>query len=78
MLRELCYRENDGITVTLFWADYADTPVVALTDTRTELQAIFPVPRDCALDAFNHPFVYERNAQNFNGYSVDLAQAVSV
>lgn len=58
MLRELDHRESDGISVTLYVETDTLSPVVGLTDKRTELEAQFAVPADKALDAFQHPFSY--------------------
>lgn len=58
MLREMNYREIDGVTVGLMFDTDTRQVVIFLSDVRTNLQATFPVPPECAMDAFNHPFFY--------------------
>jgi hypothetical protein len=58
MLRELNYRESDGISVTLFVETETMSPVIVLDDIRTVFHASFTVPDDRAMDAFYHPFTY--------------------
>ena len=57
-LRELAYRENDGIEVTLFWNERDDRVFVWVVDTKLcdafELEA---APHK-ALDLFYHPYPY--------------------
>jgi hypothetical protein len=57
-MRELAWRTNDGLTVRLLW-DGAEKVYLQLRDVRTEAIDEFPVPRESALDAFEHPFRYE-------------------
>lgn len=57
-MRELARRTNDGLTVRLLW-DGAEKLYVQLFDARIEAMDQFPVPRECGLDAFEHPFRYE-------------------
>jgi hypothetical protein len=56
--RELDRRSGNGLVVRLLWNSDADTVSVELYDERTEELFDFEVPRERALDAFNHPFVY--------------------
>ena len=56
--RELARRSGNGLNVRLLWNSGEDTVSVELYDERTEELFDFEVPRDRALDAFNHPFVY--------------------
>jgi hypothetical protein len=58
MVRELAQRTNDGLTVRLLW-DGAEKVFLQLWDVRTESIDQFLVPRESALDAFEHPFRYE-------------------
>jgi len=58
MHKELAYRENDGIAVTLYWHSGSDRLSVSVYDWRNggwfELQA---GPRN-AMDVFEHPYAY--------------------
>ena len=60
MEKELAYRENDGISVTLLWHDTSNRLSVCVYDRRNgdwfELQAR---PQN-ALDVFEHPYAYAR------------------
>ena len=56
--RELARREGDGLAVRLLWDSDEDTVSVEVLDERTEALLVFGVPRDRALDAYNHPFAY--------------------
>lgn len=71
MARELAQRTDDGLTVRLLW-DGAEMVYLQLWDLRTDSLDEFPVPRESALDAFEHPFRYEPataavRARAFNG-----------
>jgi hypothetical protein len=58
MQKELAYRENDGIAVTLFWQSDSNRLSVSVYDWRNgdwfELEAR---PRN-AMDVFEHPYAY--------------------
>jgi hypothetical protein len=56
--RELAFRANDGIEVTLLWQPGTDDVTVCVCDQRAGAYfEIRPAPR-CALDAFYHPYSY--------------------
>jgi hypothetical protein len=56
-LRELAYRESDGIEITLFWNDRDDdTLLVSVADGKTGEYFEVEAPRDQALDVFYHPY----------------------
>jgi hypothetical protein len=57
-VRELAHRESDGLTVTLSWDDVDNRVYVGLRDRKTNIQDIFEVPQERALDAFEHPYTY--------------------
>ena len=57
-IRELSYRETDGIQVSLLWSAMTDGVSVLVTDTRTDESFELDVPAKDALDAFEHPFAY--------------------
>jgi hypothetical protein len=57
-VRELAYRNNDGIEVTLFWRPADDVLTVCVCDwQRGAYFEIHPDPH-LALDVFNHPYSY--------------------
>jgi hypothetical protein len=58
MTKELAYRQNDGIDVTLLWHSDDDSVVVSIHDAKSDYAFEVGVPRDKALDAFYHPFAY--------------------
>jgi hypothetical protein len=57
-VRELDYREGDGLEVALVWYPAEDAIAVKVLDTRTGERFEFPVDKAAARDAFNHPFAY--------------------
>jgi hypothetical protein len=58
MTQELAHRENDGLEVSLLWQPDDDSVAIGVHDAKSDLHLVFAVPRDRALDAFNHPFLY--------------------
>jgi hypothetical protein len=75
--RELAYREGNGLQVRLLWNSDEDSVSVEVYDERSEELFTIPVPRDCALDAFRHPFAYAsyRYATGVFADSTDLRAA---
>jgi hypothetical protein len=57
-LRELAFRESDGLEVTLHWEAVEDRLIVSVYDTKRHVFFSVDAPRDKALDVFNHPFAY--------------------
>ena len=56
--RELAYRENDGLAVSLLWDPADDTLTVTVLDGRTG-EALEVLVEDARpLDVFQHPFGY--------------------
>jgi hypothetical protein len=60
MIRELAYRERDGIEVTLLWSTAEDQVLVRVNDAAAGGCFDICVESDRALDAFYHPYVYAR------------------
>jgi hypothetical protein len=56
--RELAFRVNDGINVSLFWTKVGDILTLEVYDERGDQFYECEVPRGRALDAFRHPFAY--------------------
>jgi hypothetical protein len=58
MTKELAYRQNDGVEVTLLWYCDEDSVTINVFDSKFDHGFEVGVPRDRALDAFYHPFAY--------------------
>jgi len=63
VLRELDTRTTDALTVSLYWDRPRDVPLIQLDDHRRGAVWTFDVPRDRALDAFDHPFIFKPDAR---------------
>jgi hypothetical protein len=66
-IRELDYRSGDGIAVTLLWEPEKDRVVVAVEDERTNDRFRIRVDAADALDAFRHPYAYDRRRRREDG-----------
>jgi hypothetical protein len=60
--RELDRRRDGGIEVSLHWHEGDDTVSVAVEDEQTGDSFEVEVPREQALEAFKHPYVFRRAA----------------
>jgi hypothetical protein len=58
MEKELAYRENDGIAVTLYWHDGTRHLSVTVHDWRNGDWFELPATAGTALDVFEHPYAY--------------------
>ena len=58
MQKELAYRENDGVAVTLSWNKTTNGLSVAVHDWRTDAAFELVVDAAEALDVFDHPYAY--------------------
>ena len=56
--RQLADRVSDGLRVQLLWHPADDSVSVTVDDRRSGEHFESPVPREQALFAFNHPFVF--------------------
>ncbi len=56
--RELAYRHQDGLEVTLLWDALSNEVSIELVDERHETAVTFGVEAKSALDAFHHPYAY--------------------
>jgi hypothetical protein len=61
--RELAHRSTDGIDVWLYWEKVGDSLTLELYDAKDDEYFEIEVPRDRAMDAFRHPYVYVAAAQ---------------
>jgi hypothetical protein len=57
---ELDCRSGDGIEVRLLWERCSGRVLVTVDDERTGDRFHVDVPAASALDAFHHPFAYDR------------------
>jgi hypothetical protein len=56
--RELAYRENDGLVVSLLWNPADDALTVTVLDAHTGEALEVPVEDARPLDVFQHPLAY--------------------
>jgi hypothetical protein len=61
--RELAFRENHGVSVSLFWNAVGDSLTLEVHDEGNDDFFVIDVPRDRALDAFHHPYLYRSRAR---------------
>jgi hypothetical protein len=61
--KELAHRCTDGVNVWLFWDSVGDTLTLEVYDGRTDEFFCLEIPRDCALDAFHHPYAYRERVR---------------
>lgn len=54
--KELAYRRNDGLEVSLLWNPRDDALAVLVVDERLGVALELPVRGDDPLEAFYHPF----------------------
>jgi hypothetical protein len=57
-VKELAFREEGGVGVTLLWQEVEDRLRVIVQDTQTGETFELDAPPDNALDVFYHPFAY--------------------
>ena len=55
---ELMRRQNGGLEVRLRWHPETDSVSIEVVDEQTGEKHEADVPRDAALEAFDHPFVF--------------------
>jgi hypothetical protein len=56
--RELAYRLNDGLEVTLSWQPALDELLVCVCDQRDGAYFEIRPERHLALEVYNHPYAY--------------------
>jgi len=57
-LKELAYREQPDLAVTLLWNAASGGVSIEVFDRSDRTTSFVPVPGSCALDAFQHPYLY--------------------
>ena len=63
-LKELAYREQDGLEIALLWDPRSNDVCVDVVDERDDSFLRIPVAGRFALDAFHHPYAYARAAES--------------
>ena len=63
-LKELAYREQDGLEIALLWDPRSNDVCVDVADERDDSFLRIPVAARFALDAFHHPYAYARAAES--------------
>jgi hypothetical protein len=58
MQHELAYRRGTDLEVWLLWDDEEDRVTVRVRDGATGVEFESEVPRDRALEAYRHPFLF--------------------
>jgi hypothetical protein len=58
MQKELAYRDNDGIAVTLFWHSRSNALSVCVYDSRNGDWFELDAEPQNAMDVFEHPYAY--------------------
>ena len=57
-LKELAYREQDGLEIALLWDPRSNEVSVEVVDERDDSFLRIPVAGRFAFDAFHHPYAY--------------------
>jgi len=58
--RELAFRADDGIEVSLVWNELEDRLTVTVFDSRSGEVLVLDAGHDNALDVFYHPYAHAR------------------
>jgi hypothetical protein len=56
--RELAYRSNNGVNVTLSWDTETDELLVCVYDERSDVYFEIQPERELALDVYYHPYAH--------------------
>jgi len=75
MEKELSYRENDGIAVTLLWHTRTDKLTVTVRDWRTGEAFELAAEAKNAMDVFNHPYAYAARFMDEPAVSAEAVHA---
>ena len=74
-LKELAYREQDGLEITLLWDPRSNDVCVDVIDQRDDSFLRIPVDGRFALEAFHHPYAYALAAESSGGRIAQTASA---
>ena len=72
--RELAYRNQNGLEVTLLWDPGSNEVAVEVVDHLDDSVFRLPIAGNLALDAFHHPYAY---AQSYDDHPARLPQTAS-
>ena len=72
--KELAYRNQNGLEVTLLWDPDSNEVSVEVIDQLDDSGFRFPIAGHLALDAFHHPYAY---AKSHDDHCDRLAQTIS-
>ncbi len=73
-LKELAYRSQNGLEVTLLWDPRSNDVSVEVTDQLDDSGFRLPIAGHLALDAFHHPYAY---AQPYDDHCDRLPHTIS-
>ena len=74
-LKELAYRNQNGLEVTLLWDPRSNEVSVEVIDQLDDSVFRLPIAGHLALDAFHHPYAYP---QSYGDHRDRLPQTISV
>ena len=63
-LKELAYRNQNGLEVTLLWDPRSDEVSVEVLDHLDHSGFRLPIASHQAMDAFHHPYAYAQSHEN--------------
>ncbi len=73
--KELAYRNQNGLEVTLLWYPRSNEVSVEVVDHLDDSGFCLPIAGHLALDAFHHPYAYAQADENHYGYVVHVGSA---
>jgi hypothetical protein len=73
--RELAYRNQNGLEVTLLWDSRSNEVSVEVIDQLDDRGFRLPIAGHLALDAFNHPYAYAQSHEHDGDRVVQTAAA---
>jgi len=74
-VKELAYRNQNGLEVTLLWDSRSNEVSVEVVDQLDDGGFRLPIPGRLALDAFNHPHAYAQSHEHDGDRVVQTASA---
>ena len=74
-VKELAYRNQNGLEVTLLWDSRSNEVSVEAVDQLDDSGFRLPIPGHLALDAFNHPYAYAQSHEHDGERVVQTASA---
>jgi hypothetical protein len=73
--KELAYRNQNGLEVTLLWDPRSNEVSVEVIDQLDDSGFHLPIPGHLALDAFHHPYAYVQSRENHCDHVPQTASA---